>query len=110
MPELDRAQRRRRNTALVVVLAAYVISFFQRLAPAGIAHDLGEAAPAAIDRAEVILFPNPISDEAINVRFWADGDGPGQGGFSCWAVLLVLRGVSCSVWRARWSWRWSDVP
>ena len=43
MPELDRAQRRRRNTALVVVLAAYVISFFQRFAPAGIAQDLTAA-------------------------------------------------------------------
>ncbi|MBK7188205.1 MAG: immune inhibitor A [bacterium] len=49
-----------------------------RRGPAGIARDLGEAAPAAIDRAEVILFPNPVSGEAVNVRFWADGDGPAR--------------------------------
>ena len=40
MPELDRSQRRRRNMALSVVVAAFVISFFQRFAPAGIAQDL----------------------------------------------------------------------
>ncbi|WP_298311516.1 MFS transporter, partial [Propionivibrio sp.] len=43
MLELDRLQRRRRNTALVIVLAAYVISFFQRFAPAGIAQDLAKS-------------------------------------------------------------------
>lgn len=40
MPELDQKQRRRRNIAFAVVLAAYTISFFQRFAPAGIAQDL----------------------------------------------------------------------
>ena len=40
MPELDRSQRTRRNMALVLVLMAYIISFFQRFAPAGIAQDL----------------------------------------------------------------------
>jgi len=34
------AQRRRRGLALAVVVAAYVLSFFQRFAPAGIAQDL----------------------------------------------------------------------
>lgn len=43
MPELDRSQRRRRNMALSVVVAAFVISFFQRFAPAGIAQDLATA-------------------------------------------------------------------
>ncbi|WP_301100929.1 MFS transporter [Propionivibrio sp.] len=43
MAELDRRQRRRRNMALTVVVAAYVISFFQRFAPAGIAQDLALA-------------------------------------------------------------------
>jgi len=33
-------QRRRRALALAVVVAAYVLSFFQRFAPAGIAPDL----------------------------------------------------------------------
>ena len=37
---LDQPQRRRRNIALTVVLVTYVISFFQRFAPAGIAADL----------------------------------------------------------------------
>jgi predicted MFS family arabinose efflux permease len=40
MLELDRRQRRRRTMALAVVVAAYIISFFQRFAPAGIADDL----------------------------------------------------------------------
>ncbi len=40
MPELDRPQRRRRNMALAIVVASFVISFFQRFAPAGIAQDL----------------------------------------------------------------------
>lgn len=40
MLKLDRTQRRRRTVALVLVLVAYVISFFQRFAPAGIAQDL----------------------------------------------------------------------
>ncbi len=40
MPELDQSQRRRRNIAFAAVLAAFVISFFQRFAPAGIAQDL----------------------------------------------------------------------
>jgi predicted MFS family arabinose efflux permease len=43
MPELDRLQRRRRNVALAVVVSAFVISFFQRFAPAGIASDLASA-------------------------------------------------------------------
>ena len=43
MPELDRPQRRRRNLALTVILVTYVISFFQRFAPAGIAADLTQA-------------------------------------------------------------------
>ena len=43
MPELDRPQQLRRNVALAVVLGAYVISFFQRFAPAGIAQDLAAA-------------------------------------------------------------------
>ncbi|MCX8085289.1 MAG: MFS transporter [Rhodocyclaceae bacterium] len=37
---LTPAQRRRRLLALAVVVAAYVLSFFQRFAPAGIAQDL----------------------------------------------------------------------
>ena len=40
MPELNGPQRRRRNMALTVILVTYVISFFQRFAPAGIAPDL----------------------------------------------------------------------
>lgn len=36
-------QKRRRTLALVVVVAAYVLSFFQRFAPAGIAQDLAAA-------------------------------------------------------------------
>lgn len=43
MPELDRSQRRRRNVALTVILVTYVISFFQRFAPAGIAPDLASS-------------------------------------------------------------------
>jgi sugar phosphate permease len=41
--ELSAAQRRRRILALAVVVAAYVLSFFQRFAPAGIAQDLAAA-------------------------------------------------------------------
>ena len=40
MSELVRQQHRRRVLALAVVVAAYVLSFFQRFAPAGIASDL----------------------------------------------------------------------
>lgn len=40
MAELDRRHLGRRYVALAVVVAAYVISFFQRFAPAGIATDL----------------------------------------------------------------------
>lgn len=40
MAKLDRRQRRRRTMALAAVVAAYVLSFFQRFAPAGIAQDL----------------------------------------------------------------------
>ncbi|MBV5323301.1 MFS transporter [bacterium] len=40
MPELDRTQRSRRNTALAIVVFAFVLSSFQRYAPAGIAQDL----------------------------------------------------------------------
>ena len=40
---LDRSQRRRRTMAMVVILAAYVVSFFQRFAPAGVAPDLAAA-------------------------------------------------------------------
>jgi hypothetical protein len=47
-----------------------------RRGPAGQARDLGPATPAAADRAEVILFPNPVRGEAVNARFWADVDGP----------------------------------
>jgi predicted MFS family arabinose efflux permease len=36
-------QKRRRTLALAVVVAAYVLSFFQRFAPAGIAQDLAAA-------------------------------------------------------------------
>ncbi|MFZ4538699.1 MFS transporter [Propionivibrio sp.] len=43
MPQLDRPQRRRRNMALAVIVAAFVISFFQRFAPGGIAQDLAAA-------------------------------------------------------------------
>ncbi len=47
-----------------------------RRGPAGQARDLGPATPAAQDRAEVVLFPNPVSSEAVNARFWSDVDGP----------------------------------
>lgn len=47
-----------------------------RRGPAGQARDLGPATPAAADRAEVVLFPNPVSGEAVNARFWSDADGP----------------------------------
>ncbi len=40
MSELTRHHYRRRTMALAVVVAAYVLSFFQRFAPAGIAQDL----------------------------------------------------------------------
>lgn len=40
MLDLDPQQRRRRTLALGIVIAAYVLSFFQRFAPAGIAPDL----------------------------------------------------------------------
>lgn len=40
MLNLDPQQRRRRVLALSIVAAAYVLSFFQRFAPAGIAQDL----------------------------------------------------------------------
>jgi M6 family metalloprotease-like protein len=49
-----------------------------RRGPVGTANDLGDASPAAADRAEVILFPNPLSGEAVNVRFWADGAAPAR--------------------------------
>jgi predicted MFS family arabinose efflux permease len=41
--EFTPEQKRRRTMALVVVVAAYVLSFFQRFAPAGIAQDLAAA-------------------------------------------------------------------
>ncbi|WP_300454923.1 MFS transporter [Accumulibacter sp.] len=40
MTDLSRQQRRHRSLALSIVVAAYVLSFFQRFAPAGIAQDL----------------------------------------------------------------------
>lgn len=40
MTDLDPQQRRRRMLALSIIVAAYVLSFFQRFAPAGIAPDL----------------------------------------------------------------------
>jgi predicted MFS family arabinose efflux permease len=40
LPDLSPEQKRRRLIALAVVVAAYVLSFFQRFAPAGIAPDL----------------------------------------------------------------------
>jgi predicted MFS family arabinose efflux permease len=43
MSEPVAQQRRRRTLALGVVVAAYVLSFFQRFAPAGIAQDLSAA-------------------------------------------------------------------
>ena len=41
--EFTSEQKRRRLAMLVVVMAAYVLSFFQRFAPAGIAQDLAAA-------------------------------------------------------------------
>ncbi|MCX7897007.1 MAG: MFS transporter [Rhodocyclaceae bacterium] len=41
--ELSSEQKRRRALALAVIVAAYVLSFFQRFAPAGIAQDLAAA-------------------------------------------------------------------
>jgi predicted MFS family arabinose efflux permease len=41
--ELSEAQKRRRLLMLAVVVGAYVLSFFQRFAPAGIAQDLAAA-------------------------------------------------------------------
>jgi predicted MFS family arabinose efflux permease len=43
MLESSSSQRRRRSLALAIVIAAYVLSFFQRFAPAGIATDLAVA-------------------------------------------------------------------
>ncbi len=43
MVESSRSQQRRRTLALASVVAAYVLSFFQRFAPAGIATDLAAA-------------------------------------------------------------------
>jgi predicted MFS family arabinose efflux permease len=43
MTPLDPQQRRRRDIALAVVVGAYILSFFQRFAPAGIAPDLAAA-------------------------------------------------------------------
>lgn len=43
MVESSRSQQRRRTLALASVVAAYVLSFFQRFAPAGIATDLALA-------------------------------------------------------------------
>lgn len=43
MLELTAAQRRRRWLALGIVACAYVLSFFQRFAPAGVAQDLAAA-------------------------------------------------------------------
>lgn len=40
MSDLAAQERRRRTLALAIVVAAYVLSFFQRFAPAGIAPDL----------------------------------------------------------------------
>jgi len=40
MPYTTPQERRRRTVALSIVVAAYVLSFFQRFAPAGIAQDL----------------------------------------------------------------------
>ncbi len=42
-PESRSRERRRRSVALSIVVAAYVLSFFQRFAPAGIASDLAAA-------------------------------------------------------------------
>lgn len=41
--EFAPGQRRRRTLALTIVVASYVLSFFQRFAPAGIAQDLAAA-------------------------------------------------------------------
>ncbi|MBI4998687.1 MAG: MFS transporter, partial [Rhodocyclales bacterium] len=41
--EFTPEHKRRRLVMLVVVVAAYVLSFFQRFAPAGIAQDLAAA-------------------------------------------------------------------
>jgi len=49
-----------------------------RRGPAGTAQELGDAAPAAVDRGEVALFPNPVSGEAFNARFYAEGNGPAR--------------------------------
>jgi hypothetical protein len=49
-----------------------------RRGPAGIARELGAGAPGVVDRGEVALFPNPVSGEAVNARFYADGDGPAR--------------------------------
>ena len=49
-----------------------------RRGPSGQARDLGDAAPAAADRAEIVLFPNPVSGEAVNARFYAEGNGPAR--------------------------------
>ena len=43
MIETQHSMNRRRTLALAAVVAAYVLSFFQRFAPAGIAADLAEA-------------------------------------------------------------------
>jgi predicted MFS family arabinose efflux permease len=43
MAEPNSSERRRRTVALSIVVAAYVLSFFQRFAPAGIASDLAAA-------------------------------------------------------------------
>ena len=49
-----------------------------RRGPTGPARDLGAAAPAAADRAEVVLFPNPVSGESVNARFFAEDNGPAR--------------------------------
>jgi M6 family metalloprotease-like protein len=49
-----------------------------RSGPAGTAVDLGSGTTAALDRAEVALFPNPASGEVVNARFWSDAAGPAR--------------------------------
>ena len=46
-----------------------------RLGPTGAAQDLGGLAPAAAERDQVYLYPNPLAGDEVTIRFYSTGAG-----------------------------------